>query len=723
MMQSLARFCFRRRWAVLISWIVLLIACFAISGAFGAAFRTDFTLPGSESQEATDLLEESGFGNRAGIQAQIVFQAEQGVDDPAVQKALENLFAEVAASVPDATVVSPYSPEGARQISQDGTIAYAEVNLAERPIEEYLDAADQIRDYREQVAVSGLTIELGGDMFAEFSEPASEVIGIVAAIIILLIAFGSVLAMGLPIVTALFGVGTGVALIGLVAHVFAVPDFAPAVAAMIGIGAGIDYALFIVTRYRQGLDDGLEPEDAAVLALNTAGRAVLFAGLTVIISVMGLLFMELDTFRSIAAAAGLAVLFTMLAAITLLPALLGFVGHRIDKWRLPFFKHGEAETRHSVWYRWSRVIQNRPWPAFVVGLALLLVLAIPAFSLQLGFADAGNRVETDTSRRAYDLLSEGFGPGFNGPLVIAASLTGGAADVAAVDGLSQTLNSAPGVAYASPPQLNEAGDAAIIVVIPSTSPQDAATAELVDTMRVDVIPAATAGTSVVALVGGAQASSNDFVAYTAERMPLFVGAVLLLSFLLLMVVFRSLLVPLKAVLMNLLSIGAAFGVIVAVFQWGWGASLIGIGREGPIDAWIPLMLFAIVFGLSMDYEVFLLSRIREEYDRSGDNAQAVADGLASTARVITAAAAIMICVFGSFVLGDDRALKLMGFGLAIAVLIDATIVRLILVPATMELLGDRNWWLPRWLGRILPSVHIEAPAARPVPEASAPAND
>jgi RND superfamily putative drug exporter len=346
----------------------------------------------------------------------------------------------------------------------------------------------------------------------------------------------------------------------------------------------------------------------------------------------------------------------------------------------------------------------------LVSLVLLLVLAAPVLDLQLGFGDAGNRVDTDTSRRSYDLLSEGFGPGFNGPFILAASMPGGEADVAAVEQLSQTLNQTPGVAYAAPPQPNEAGDAAIIIVIPTTSPQDEETGELVGELRDEVIPAATAGTTATVLVGGAQAGVNDFVDYTAEQMPLFVGAVLVLSFLLLMVVFRSLLVPLKAVIMNLLSIGAAFGVLVAVFQWGWGVNLIGIGKGGPIEAWGPLMLFAIVFGLSMDYEVFLLSRIREEYDRTGDNAQAVADGLANTARVITAAAAIMICVFGSFVLSSDRSLKMLGFGMAVAVFIDATIVRLVLVPATMELLGDRNWWLPRWLGRILPRVHIEAPS-------------
>jgi RND superfamily putative drug exporter len=518
-----------------------------------------------------------------------------------------------------------------------------------------------------------------------------------------------VLAAGLPIMTALFGIGTGIAFVQLAANGLAMPDFTNQAVAMIGIGVGIDYALLIVTRYRQALHDGRDPESAVVLALDTAGRSVLFAGTTVVIAVLGMLLIDVPAVRGLAIGIALGVFMTMLAALTLLPAVLGFVGRNVDKFGLPNRKRAEGDVEGTFWQRWSQLIQRRPWPFAIAGLTVLLVLAIPVLSMRLAFADAGNRPTSDTTRVAYDMVSEGFGPGFNGPLLLAAEMPGGEADLATLDGLTGQLNETPGIAFATPPQPNEAGDAAIIQVFPTTSPQSEETANLVDTLREDVVPAATAGTDVDVLVGGITAGAVDYSDYTAEQLPVFIGAVLVLSFLLLMVVFRSLLVPLKAVIMNLLSIGAAYGAIVAVFQWGWFKDLLGVSKSGPVEAWAPMMLFAIVFGLSMDYEVFLLSRMREEYDRHGDNAVAVADGLAVTARVITAAAAIMVFVFGAFILGSDRAIKLFGFGLAFAVLLDATVVRLVLVPATMELLGDRNWWIPRWLDRILPVVHVEPP--------------
>jgi RND superfamily putative drug exporter len=437
---------------------------------------------------------------------------------------------------------------------------------------------------------------------------------------------------------------------------------------------------------------------------------VVFAGTTVVIAVLGMLLIQVPAVQGLAVGIALGVLLTMLAAVTLLPAVLGFVGHNIDKLGLPHKKRAEGEVRESFWHRWSRVIQRRPWPAAIGGLLVLLLLAAPVLSMRLAFADAGNRPTSDTTRRAYDLLVDGFGPGFNGPLILAVDTPGGQSDSATLDQLSERLQATEGVAFATPPQSNDAGNAAIIQVFPDSSPQSEDTANLVDRLRDDVIPPVTQGTDVEVKVGGLTAGATDYSNYTAERLPLFIGLVLLLSFLLLMVVFRSLLVPLKAVIMNLLSIGAAYGVIVAVFQWGWLKDLIGVAESGPVEAWAPMMLFAIVFGLSMDYEVFLLSRMREEYDRTGDNATAVADGLAATARVITAAAAIMILVFSAFVLGDDRAIKLFGFGLAVAVFLDATIVRLILVPATMELLGDWNWWIPKWLDRILPTVQVEPSA-------------
>jgi len=701
----LARVCYGRRRLVVLSWLVALVGLTLLGRTFGGEFRSDFRLPSSESREALSLLQ-TNFPQRSGGDASVVFKAAPGVQDPAVRTTMSGLLRTIAAT-PSVGIVSPYSPEGAQQISRDATIAYARVLLPYYSPGQRSPEVDRIRaDVAAVPSTPGLQIELSGQVFQErIRPPASEAIGLLAAIVILLVAFGSVLAMGLPILIALFGIGCGAAVIELWSRLLAVPDFTTQLAAMIGLGVGIDYALFIVTRYRSALHDGLEPNEAVVKAITTAGRAVLFAGTTVVISLLGMLLMGLSFVRGLAVGASTGVLLTMIASITLLPALLGFAGRNIDKFGLP---HRRAKHSHraSFWYRWSRVIQHRPWPALVSGLVILVALAIPLFSIRLGTSDAGNLPTTDTTRRAYDLLSEGFGPGFNGPLVLAAELHG-PADAATMRAVSTTVASTPGVAFASPPVLNAQGDTAVVYAYPTTSPQDARTSELIHSLRSSTLPAATAGTGVKVLVGGTTATSNDFADYLARRLPWFIGAVLLLSFLLLMAVFRSLLVPLKAVIMNLLSIGAAYGVVVAVFQWGWGASLIGLGKPGPIDAFAPMMLFAIVFGLSMDYEVFLLSRMREEYDRTGDNGLAVADGLAATARVITAAAAIMVFVFASFVLGDQRQIKLFGLGLAAAVLIDATLVRLVLVPATMELLGDRNWWLPKWLDRILPKIDVE----------------
>jgi RND superfamily putative drug exporter len=710
MLKRLARLCYRRRWRVVAAWLVFLVAVSVFSSAAGGVFRNEFSLAGSESKEASDLLEERGFDTRAGFSGQIVFQADQGVANPDVQRAMEDLFARVERTVPRSQVVSPYAPEGARQISENGRIAYAEINLADRPDADFQSAADDIKADAEQVKVRGLQVELGGELFIEDELPASEAIGVLLAIIVLLVAFGSVLAAGLPILTALFGIGTGIAIVQLVANGLTMPDFTNQAVAMIGIGVGIDYALLIVTRYRQALRDGHQPEGAVALAADTAGRSVVFAGTTVVIAVLGMLLIQVPAVQGLAVGIALGVLMTMLAAVTLLPAVLGFVGNNIDRLGLPHKKRAEGEVRASFWHRWSRFLQRRPWPAALAGLVILLVLALPVLSMRLAFADNGNRPTSDTTRRAYDLLVEGFGPGFNGPMILAIDMPGGQADLPTVEQLSQRLNDTRDVAFSTPPQLNDAGNAAIIQVFPSTSPQSEETADLVDRLRDDVIPPATQGTDVEVLVGGLTAGATDYSNYTAERLPLFIGLVLLLSFLLLMTVFRSVLVPLKAVIMNLLSIGAAYGVIVAVFQWGWLKDLVGVAEAGPVEAWAPMMLFAIVFGLSMDYEVFLLTRMREEYDRTGNNATAVADGLAATARVITAAALIMILVFSAFILGDDRAIKLFGFGLAVAVFLDATIVRLILVPATMEILGDRNWWIPKWLDRILPRVQVE-PAA------------
>jgi RND superfamily putative drug exporter len=707
MLQRLAHVMYRRRRRVLVGWVLLLAGLIGLNATAGGEFLDDFTLPGSESQQAADLLRASGFGNRAGANGQVVFRADQGVDDPAVGQAMTALFARLEAAIPDTELVSPYSARGSGQRSRrDPRIAYAQLNLGDRDSSSYQQAGRTARDLVAQVRVPGLRVELGGDTFAGQSSSGGEGLGFLAAMVILLLAFGSVLAMGLPLLTALFGIGCGISLVGLAVNLVDMPSFSDQAVLMIGIGVGIDYALFIVTRFREGLQAGLPPEVATVRAVDTAGRAVLFAGTTVIIAVLGLFTLGLDTIRGLAAGITLGVLMTMLAALTLLPAVLGFVGANIDRLGLPH-RRRDGAGRGSLGRRWSRLVQRRPWPGLLVGVLVLAVLTMPVTGLRLGFGDAGNRPTTDTTRRAYDLLADGFGPGFNGPLLLVAQTPRGQVDQAALARLAGTLRQTPGVAFASDPIPNRARDTAILQVVPTTAPQDQATADLVKRLRRQVLPAATAGGDLAVKVGGVTAGGLDFADYSASRLPWFVGTVLVLSFLLLLAVFRSLLVPLKAVAMNLLSIGAAYGVVVAVFQWGWGASLIGVGRPGPVEAWAPMMLFAILFGLSMDYEVFLLSRIREHYDRSRDNTAAVAGGLAATARVITAAA-IMVVVFAGFVLGVDRSIKLFGLGLAAAVLLDATIVRLVLVPAAMQLLGDRNWWLPGWLDHLLPTLQVGA---------------
>jgi RND superfamily putative drug exporter len=601
--------------------------------------------------------------------------------------------------------------------------------------------------------IAGVQIEIGGAILAEFEVPSSELLGLSFAIIVLILAFGSVLAMGLPVGIALAGIGVGTIFAGLLSHVLSIPDFATTVAVMLGLGVGIDYALFIVTRYRENLHKGASIEDATVVAIDTAGRAVAFAGTTVVISLLGMVLMNLAFVTGLAAASATVVAVTAVASLTLLPALLGFAGKRVEvtRWRgliaallVATGLVGVALTiqpvaivgislatvvlvasfafaplrrgvprrrprplRETIPYRWSRFVQRRPWVSVIGGALILLVLAVPFFSLRLAFSDEGNYPEETTTRKAYDLLAAGFGPGFNGPLLLSSEIPEGTSP-AMLEAVTQALVGVPGVAFVTPavPNDPEIPTAVLWRLFPTTAPQDESTTDLVYRLRDEVLPAATRGTGLDIAVSGGVAAAVDFSEYLTARLPLFIGVVLGLSFLLLMLVFRSLLVPLKAVVMNLLSIGAAYGVVTAIFQWGWLGDVINID-PAPIEPFVPMMMFAIVFGLSMDYEVFLLSRIREEYVRTGDSRLSVADGLAATARVITAAAAIMVVVFGSFIGESDRIIKLFGIGLASAVLVDATIVRMLLVPATMELLGDSNWWLPRWLDRALPRVAVE----------------
>jgi RND superfamily putative drug exporter len=615
---------------------------------------------------------------------------------------MEAYFAEIApGKVPHAVAFdSPYETPG-RIDPKSGTIAYATETFDEQAGDLPPKTAQPLIDAAKKVNVPGLQIEFGGPVIArtlEQSPGGAEGIGLLAAIIILFIAFGSLLAMSLPVLAAIFGVGIGSVFVVLLSHVITVPSFAPYVALMIGLGVGIDYALFIVVRYRTGLHDGLDPESANVLALTTAGRAVLFAGCTVIISLLGMFMMGINFIYGLSLGAIAAVLMTMLASVTLVPAIMGFAGTK-----LAAKEHKRRHHRETWAFRWSRQIQKRPVLMASVSLIFLVVIAIPMFSIRLGVADQGNDPTSLTTRRAYDLMADGFGPGFNGPILLAADLTG-TTNQESVSRFADAIRSDPEVQFVAPVQVNAAGNAAVVPVIPRHSPQDRATESLVHRLRAEIRQE-----NLAIHVGSVTAIAIDAADHIGARLPYMVAAVIVLSFLLLLAVFRSVLVAIKAGIMNLLSIGAAYGVIVAIFQWGWLSDIVGIGRPGPIEFWVPMMLFTVLFGLSMDYEVFLLSRVREEYLVSGDNATAVADGLASTARVITAAAAIMIAVFMSFVLGDLRVLKLMGLGLATAIFIDATVVRMVLVPATMELLGKANWWIPAWLDRLIPRISVEAP--------------
>ncbi|HYG95916.1 MAG TPA: MMPL family transporter [Solirubrobacterales bacterium] len=708
-MRRFATWATGHRKTVIITWIVGLIVMGMIASSAGSDFSEEFQLPNSDSKQALDLLEER-FPAQSGEAAQIVFEADQGVESPAVERKMEAVFAKVAKFPHVSEVASPYAGGGAAAISEDGKIAYATVQFDVTSEKLDVEKTKEIISIAQEAGDDRLDVQLGGQPIAEAQfeegEDISFLVGLAAAVVVLLLTFGSAVAMGLPIVTALFALGVGMSLITLGTHVFPTADFAPFLAAMIGLGVGVDYALFIVTRFRNCLDEGVEPRDAAIKAVDTAGRAVLFAGITVIISLLGMFLLGLSFLYGVAAAAALAVLFTMIGALTLLPALLTIVGHRIDRLRLPKFGKRKPESEGSQWFRWSRAIQRRPVLSALVSGGLLLLLCVPALSLRLGTNDAGTEPADKTTRQAYDLLADGFGPGFNGPLVIAAALPEKGDDAGMVE-LRKTLNTEDDVAGTTPIELNPAKDTAVFQVYPTTSPQSAETTELLDHIRSDLIPPIEARTNTQLHVGGINAIFEDFGKAITEKLPLFIGVVVLLSALLLMMVFRSIWVPLKAMAMNLLSIGAAFGIVVAVFQWGWGASLIGVDSTGPIISFFPIFLFAIIFGLSMDYEVFLMSRIHEEWEHRKDATEAVTRGLALTGRVITAAAAIMVTVFLSFLIGDDRVIKLFGLGMASAVFIDAVIIRSVLVPAVMQLLGARAWWFPGWLDRALPKLHVE----------------
>jgi RND superfamily putative drug exporter len=741
-------------------WLAAFVGLAAIGGMVGGDYDGELEPPPSESARGFATLTEYFSGAASSYGGSIVYETPDGVGSPEIVEAMSAFFARVDA-IDQVAVVDPYGPAGAGQISPDGTVAFAQLNLSAN-----LDknTAGEIRETITAMmpTVDGLRIEIGGRVFAALEPPESEMIGLAFAMVVLILAFGSVMAMGLPIAVALAGVGTAVlGVVALLAEVMPVPEISPLIGVMIGLGVGIDYALFIVTRYRELTRDGLEPEEATAKAVDTAGRAVVFAGSTVVVSLLGMLLIGLPFIAGLGVACAATVAITMVASLTLLPALIGLTHDRMEvtRWRgliasgfaalgllgigfqsavlavagfwmaaltmaaslvLEPLRRRVPErrrrpTRETFAYRWSRAIQARPWTFVVVGTMLLGAMSAPVLGLRLGFSDEGNFAAETTTRQAYDLMADGFGAGSNGPFLLAFELPDpGASDEVAE--LVRQVASDPGVAAVAPPIFDDpdSPDAALVRILPTTAPQDEVTASTVNRLRSELIEPFEETTGIEANLTGAVPTDIDYTDHLSRRMPVFFAVVLGVSFLLLTVVFRSLLVPLKAVAMNVLSISAAYGVLVAVFQWGWLGSITGV-EAAPIEPFIPMMLFAIVFGLSMDYEVFLLSRIKEEHDRTGDPTSSVADGLAATGRVISAAAAIMVVVFGSAVLEDDRIVKMFGLGLGLAVLVDATLVRMLLVPATMELLGERNWWLPSWMEKVVPRVSIEGAGHVPAP--------
>ncbi|MFB6959958.1 MMPL family transporter [Streptomyces sp. NPDC056309] len=691
---GLARFCYRRRRLVLLAWMVGVIAVAFVGFGFGAAPDNDFSGGSSDSAKAQALIEKH-FPERQGDTLTLAIKAEKGIDDPAARQRIEKVVADLDASPLTGPVTSPYRDEDL--VTKDRRIARTTIPLTAKDVKK--TEVKPLVTLVKEASGDGVTLGLGGEKAEKAETPpqgSSESVGIVAAAVILFIAFGSLVAMGLPIVTALLAIVAGLALMKLVGYLVPSPDFTAILAAMIGLGVGIDYALFIVTRYKDGLQAGDEPETATVKAITTAGHAVLFAGTTVVIALMGLIVMGQRLMTGVAVATSVIVLVTMIAAVTLLPAFLGFTGHRINSLRLPrrtSRRSGAdgvpARERRTLAERWAGVVQRKPLVAAVLAGAVLLVLAAPTLSMRLSNPDASVQPHDRSSYTSYKILSEGFGPGYGAPLIFATEVGSGQTGLGPV---VEAVGKTEGIAHTTPPQVSKDGQAAIFMAFPRTGYQDEATADVVHRLRDDVLPRAPGGDGVY--VGGPNAGTIDMADDIGSRLPLMIAVVIALSLVLLIALVRSVTIALQAAVMNLLAIGAAYGVLVAVVQWGWLGSALGFPTEMPITTWVPMMIFPVLFGLSMDYEVFLISRVREEYERTGDTRTAVARGMARTAKVITAAAAIMVAVFTTSLLGPDVAVKQGGLGMAVAVLIDATIIRMILVPAVMELCGNANWWMP-----------------------------
>jgi RND superfamily putative drug exporter len=680
-----AAFVHRRR--ALAGWLAMLVLAIAAMTAFGGSYVADYNTPGSDSEAASKLLDER-FAGRSGDQVDVVWKAAEGAAAPAVEARIDRLL-DQAERVEG---IVPAASTDDAQVAPDGRTAVVRLPLDRASSAMQATDGERLAELAEQAAGDGVEVAVGGTVPGLKAEPAmtAELVGIAVAALVLLLTFGTVVAAGLPLLVALFGVVVAVLFGGVLAAVLDTPDWSLQVSLMIGIGVGIDYALLILTRYRRALQDGKDPRAANVEAMTTAGHSVLTAGGTVVVSLAGLFLMRLPYLYGVALASSLAVLIVMAASITLLPAILGVAGRRIDRLQVLRWGRPVGVPERAPAARWARLIARRPLPAMVVSLAVLVVLTSPLSGIRFGFPDAGNDAADSTTRHAYALIAEGFGPGANGPLIAVAD-TPEAADHTAVERLAAEIAEDPGVVDVAPPQYNDAGDTALLVVTPNGSPESPSTKELVDRLR----DGALADAGVEVALGGQTAASVDQSDVTASRLPLFIGAVVLLSFALLVAAFRAPLIALKASVMTVFSIVAAYGVVALVAEGGWVGQLVGIDTDVPVPPFIPVMMFAVLFGLSMDYEVFLVSRIKEERERLGDARAAVTAGVAKTARVIVAAAAIMVSVFGAFALSPDVMLKLIGIGLAAAILIDATIVRMVLVPALMRLLGERAWWTPR----------------------------
>jgi len=708
-MKSLARFAYRRRWLILALWVVLFLGMNALSQSFGTAYANTFTLPGTNSTHALSLLQ-SGFKSKSGDVDEIVFQAKTGTitshkkEILAMDKKVEGVQAV-------ASVVSPFVG-GSLQISPNGKIAYSVVYFKTQGYKLKAAQIQPVENAGITARSSSLNVQFAGNAFEQLASQKGSpdvVFGLILTAIVLVLAFGSLFSMFLPLLVGLVAVGTATAVTTLLSHGLSIATFAPILGSLIGLGVGIDYALFIVTRARQGLKRGLSSEEAIVTAVNTSGRAVLFAGSTVCIALLGMLVLQLSFLNGVAIAASLTVLITMAASLTFLPALLGFWGNHIlsRKERRALAEHGpEPIITNSAWQRWANVVSRNPRKLSLVALIAIVLVCVPFFSLHLGSSDAGTDPASSTTRQAYDLLATGFGPGFNGPLQVVGAIHN-AKDLATMEALDQKLQGKPDVAVSAPLQVSKSGKVAVIYVVPKTSPDSTVTENLIATIRNDYIPAVDAHTHTGIYVGGLTAIFVDFATVFTSKIPLFVGVIVLLGCLLLMVAFRSIVIPLTAAAMNIFAAGASFGLVVAVFQWGWGSSLLNAGT-GPVESFLPTIMIAILFGLSMDYQVFLVSRMHEEWLNTGSNEEAINRGQANTGRVISAAALIMICVFFSFAFGGQRIIAEFGIGLGGAVLMDAFILRTVLVPALMHFFGDANWYFPKWLDRITPHFAVEA---------------